>query len=230
MQAVGPGEVQELAWLHAARAEAAWLGGDDARARSEAEIGLELARMASPTVVPWFWSELAFWAWKTGGMVSLPDGTAEPYRLHAAGDHAAAAASWAAIGCPYQRAAALADSEDETLLREALRILRGLGARPLARRVEGALRRMGARNLPRGPRRATRANPGGLTERQFEVLALLAGGLHNSDIAERLVLSPKTVDHHVSSILAKLGVRTRKEAAHMAPLLQRKDGEFVPTT
>jgi len=230
LQAAGASEVQELAWLHAARAEAAWLDGDADRARTEAEVGLELARMASSTVVPWFWSELAFWAWKSGGLARLPEGTAEPYRLQAAGDHAAAAASWAAIGCPYQRARALADSEDEAHLREALRILRGLGARPLAGQVEARLRRMGARQLPRGPRRATRGNPRGLTDRELEVLALLAGGLHNSDIAERLVLSPKTVDHHVSAILAKLGVRTRKEAAHEAPLLERKDGEVAPTT
>ena len=64
-----------------------------------------------------------------------------------------------------------------------------------------------------GPRAPTRANPAGLTGRQLEVLGLLAEGLRNGQIADRLVLSPKTVDHHVSAILRKLDVGTRTEAA-----------------
>jgi DNA-binding NarL/FixJ family response regulator len=78
------------------------------------------------------------------------------------------------------------------------------------------LRDRGVRDLPRGPRARTRSNPAGLTTRELEVLALLAEGLRNADIAERLVVSAKTVDHHVSAILRKLEVRTRSEAVAAA--------------
>ena len=72
------------------------------------------------------------------------------------------------------------------------------------------------RGLPRGPRATTRENPAGLTAREVEVLELLGEGLRNADIAERLFLSEKTVSHHVSAILRKLGVRTRGEASAAA--------------
>jgi DNA-binding NarL/FixJ family response regulator len=65
--------------------------------------------------------------------------------------------------------------------------------------------------LPRGPRAATARNPAGLTSRELEVLDLIVQGLPNAGIAARLVLSPKTVEHHVSAILRKLSVGSRQE-------------------
>ena len=70
--------------------------------------------------------------------------------------------------------------------------------------------------IPRGPRQQTRANPAGHTAREFEVLALLAQGLTNAQLADRLFLSEKTVDHHVSSVLRKLGEPNRAAAAAVA--------------
>jgi DNA-binding NarL/FixJ family response regulator len=82
--------------------------------------------------------------------------------------------------------------------------------------VSRKLREIGARGVQRGPGPSTRANPAGLTRRELEVLQHLAAGLRNADIADRLYLSPKTVERHVSSILAKLDVSTRTEAARRA--------------
>jgi DNA-binding NarL/FixJ family response regulator len=82
--------------------------------------------------------------------------------------------------------------------------------------VRGRLRELGVANPPRGPSPTTRANPGGLTGRQLDVLALLVDGLSNADIAARLVISRKTADHHVSAILGRLGVRSRGEAVAAA--------------
>jgi DNA-binding NarL/FixJ family response regulator len=85
--------------------------------------------------------------------------------------------------------------------------------------VARRLRQRGARGVPRGPRKATRQNPAELTTRELEVLELVAQGLGNSEIANRLFLSEKTVSHHVSAILRKLGVRTRGQASAKAQSL-----------
>ena len=92
----------------------------------------------------------------------------------------------------------------------------GLGADPLAARLRATLRAYGVHRVPRGPRADTRANPAGLTARQLDVLTLLREGLTDAEIAGRLVLSVKTVNHHVSAVLDKLGVDNRHAAVRMA--------------
>ena len=113
--------------------------------------------------------------------------------------------------------------DDEESLAEAIEIARDLGAEPLTRRVAGRMRELGLR-VPRGPREATRANPAGLTARQLEVLVLLAEGLTNAEIAERLVVSPRTAEHHVAAVLRKLGAATRRDAARRASELGLSSG------
>ena len=139
--------------------------------------------------------------------------------LRDAGDWSAAAEAFGEIGWLYDRALMLSLLEDEQPLVEALELARGLAAEPLARRVVVRMRERHLR-VPRGPREETQTNPAGLTARQLEVLALLAEGLTNADIAARLVVSTRTVDHHVAAVLRKLGARTRQEAARRAAELE----------
>jgi ATP/maltotriose-dependent transcriptional regulator MalT len=218
-------EHERLYALRAARIEAALLDHNDALARAEADSVMRLRPEGS--LDPWWLGELGFWAWRAGTIDTVPAGAAEPYALHVAGRHRDAAAAWRTIGCPYYEALALADSDHEQDLREALGILHSLGAAPTARTVIERLRSMGAHAIPRGPRSGTRQNPAGLTGRELEVLTLLGEGLRDAEIADRLVVSPKTVGHDVSAILRKLGVPNRVAAAEEAARLASQDRETV---
>jgi DNA-binding CsgD family transcriptional regulator/tetratricopeptide (TPR) repeat protein len=208
---------QAFAPVAVARAEAAWLEG---KSTEVAGITDNAFAMTLARDTPWITGELAVWRWRAGIWDALSPGkAAEPFALSIAGEGARAASLWQEIGCPYEAALAMADSGNEKALREALDQLQALGARPAAAIVARRLRKLGVRGLARGPRSRTRQNPAGLTARELEVLALLAEGLRNAQIAERLVVSEKTVDHHVSAILAKLDVRTRGEASAQATRL-----------
>lgn len=128
---------------------------------------------------------------------------------------AEAAAGFGAVGWRYDRALMLSCCDDEPALAEAMEIARAFGATPLLDRVSRKLRATG-RMIPRGPAASTRSNPAGLTDRQLEILGLIADGLTNAEIAKRLTISPRTIEHHVSSVLAKLDVTTRRDAARQA--------------
>lgn len=193
--------------VRVALAEAAWIAGDRHRATAEARAGLELALRHAQ---PWYVGELAYWLWRAGQAVDLPDWAAAPFALEMAGDWRAAADAWAALDCPYERARALANGDIESR-REALALFVKLGALPAANELRDQLRSIGVERLPQGPRAATRRNPLGLTRRQADVLDGLMADLTNAEIAARLHLSPRTVEKHVSALLARFEARTRQD-------------------
>ncbi len=104
-------------------------------------------------------------------------------------------------------------STDEHALRRALAVFSDLGAAAAARITRQRMRGLGIRSIPAGPRSATRAHPFNLTRREREVLELMCVGHTNAEIAADLFVSAKTVDHHVSAVLAKLGAPSRGAAA-----------------
>jgi len=112
------------------------------------------------------------------------------------------------------------NADEEEPLRQSLEELQRLGARPAAAIVSRRLRGQGIRSVPRGPRRSTQLNQARVTTRELDVLKLLAEGLQNATIGERLFLSRRTVDHHVAALLRKLEARTRGEAVANARRLE----------
>jgi DNA-binding CsgD family transcriptional regulator len=160
--------------------------------------------------------DLAVWLWRVDALEQIPTDIPEPYALEISRDWRGAARAWKELGCPYERAIVLGWHGTEPEQREALAILDQLGAAPAAQALRRQMRAGGVRAVPRGSRTSTRHNPLGLTLREAEILALLSNGLRNAAIARRLFVSTKTVDHHVSAILAKLGVPSRAAAVAIA--------------
>lgn len=186
-------EFQRLAPYAVLRAEAAWINGrdeDEALALLQESIALMPSRKLYP--------ELIFWQAKLSG--GAPD--------------AQAVARLASADMPFERALLQLDGTPEERM-AALSALHDLGAAAVIERQTGvkAARRVVPR---RGLGRGTKENPLGLTQREMQVLALIARSHSNKAIARELAISAKTVDHHVSAVLGKLAASSRLEAANKA--------------
>lgn len=207
--AVSTAELQRLRPMACVRAEQAWLRSDlaavDAATRDTYAVALDRG-------TPWDVGPLAVWRRRGGVLQDVPDGLPEPYALELAGRTREAADAWERLGEPHPRALALLGSDRPEDVLRAIDILDRTGAVAAVPLARVRLRALGVASVPRGRARSTRENPAGLTERQLAVLRLLGRGLTNREIAERLVLSPKTVEHHVGAVFAKLAVSSRSAA------------------
>ncbi|MFF5228805.1 helix-turn-helix transcriptional regulator [Dactylosporangium sp. NPDC000521] len=207
----------------AALAERAWLtGADDPRLAAAPAV---LAAAVGTPATAWVAGDLAVWLCRLGveARIDAPQvlaHIAEPHRLMLSGHHHDAADWWRRAGAPYDEALALADAPDVDDQVQAIERLDLLGATAVADRLRLGLRRRGVAQLPQRPRAETRANPAGLTNRQLDVAKLVARGLTNAEIAGKLFISVKTADHHVSAVLTKLGLTSRRTVMAQAEALK----------
>jgi DNA-binding CsgD family transcriptional regulator/tetratricopeptide (TPR) repeat protein len=208
--AYAAGQPEDVVAVRLARAEAYWLEGNSSEAMSEAERAGDLAADCDV----WTHGAASVWLVRTGSARTPPGEVAEPYRLELEGDLVGAAEAWTRRDCPYNAALALSGATKEAVLRQALEICTHLGASATIRLIRQKLHLLGARSDSGGPRTSTR--PFGLTKRELQVLSLICSAHTNAEIAQRLFIAAKTVDHHVSAILAKMGARNRNTAAHEA--------------
>ncbi len=211
--AAGMAEAQRVAPVAAARAEIAWLAGDLPRAHAFAAAAWPDVRGAD---CPWNRGVVARWLAgdDPARAEAIAGRIAAPHAAEVRGAWEEAAEMWNALGCPFERGLALARSGTQDGLTEAVAVFGSIGAHGAADRARTLLREAGW-PVPRSARASTRARPSGLTAREAEVLDLLAQGLSDAAIAERLVISRRTAEHHVSSILAKTGATGRGDLAKM---------------
>jgi DNA-binding CsgD family transcriptional regulator/tetratricopeptide (TPR) repeat protein len=205
----GTGEPQWIVAARLGRAEARWLQGELDAARSEAELAEDVSRDCDGLTR----GAVDAWLRRTGSGRPALGRLPSPYQCQADGLAEDAAKLWRELGCDYAAGLALYDFAGEAQLRRALGIFTELGAVAAARLTRQQMRELGIKSVPAGPQIATKADPMGLTRREREVLELICAGCTNAEIAAQLFISARTVDHHVSAVLAKLGAPSRSAAA-----------------
>jgi len=210
-------EAQRIIPVLTAELELAWISGSS--------IPLDDIRKAEKTLFPekndsWHYADLIYWMYKCGvsEMASTKVELSKPFVLEREGDWKLATELWEKEERPYEQALALFGGEEQHQ-KLSLQLLNDMGASATHDMLKSVLKLKGVKNIPRGPRESTRNNPAQLTDRQIDVLFLLKKGLQNAEIADKLFISAKTVDHHISAILSKLEVNTRTKAVSEASRL-----------
>ena len=205
-------ELQRIVPAMVALLEYEWIKGE--RYASDGDIDRTVEMIGQMGLVE-DRSEFVFWLRMSGRPAPVLAEVYEGWDVSDSGAVRRAAAFWGAIGCSYnQGLVLLCGGEGEQ--REGLGLMQDAGAKAVVMRVKAVMRAAGIKGVPRGARETTRSNAAQLTQREIDVLRLLKEGLQNKEIAARLFISAKTVDHHISAVLFKLDVSTRVKAVNEA--------------
>jgi ATP/maltotriose-dependent transcriptional regulator MalT len=201
-------EVQRIVPALVALLEYEWLTAETVINEKELENGRRMVeRLGNNCDI----NEFAFWLYKARKKSANVKNPYEGYPINDSNIALRAAGLWGQHGRPYEQAITLFECGEEEK-RKAIGILQNLGARAVCEKLKLEMRASGIKSIPRGIRKTTQANPAQLTQRELDVLQLLEKGLQNKEIASKLYISAKTVDHHISAILFKLDVNSRSKA------------------
>lgn len=228
--ALATGEIQYCIPVLLAMLEKAWLVGSGELAR-EAFDGLD--RIEPHNFSHWSRTEYAFWAHLLGKELPKPKAKAKakaesPTAFSKAilGDYAASGLEFARLGADYLANLSFALSGNPQTVSAGLSALHNQGAKAAVSKLTELLEERGISRtditLPRGPYRAARENPFGLTAKEMTVLEYLAEGHSNARIADEMSRSQRTIEHHVSSILQKLDAENR-----LAVLVKLRDEPWI---
>ncbi len=211
--AVATGEIQKIAIAGVSRLEHLWLQGHD---EPLLRFARHLAGLGERHGHHRLRADALRALMRLGEPVEPFDGCPRPLAAALAGDHRRAAELWEEAGQPYERALELVESTDTSIAFEGLRLLDRAGATRTADLVRQRLRVRGFQGVPRGPRKSAAGAVPVLTDRQADVLRLIAKGMTNQQIADELFVARRTVDNHVSAILSRLGADDRHQAVDEA--------------
>jgi len=202
-KALGTMELQRIIPVLAALLEYEWITGKVLAEDNTIDFTITMLEQAGDIDMD---NEFAYWLIKARKNYKPFHKSHNDYNL---------ATKWEKSGCPYEQALALFEG-DEADKRKAICMVQELGATAVYEKLKMEMRASGIKSIPRGIRETTRANVARLTEREVDVLKLLKEGMQNKEIADRLFISAKTVDNHITSILFKLDVNSRVKAVHEA--------------
>jgi DNA-binding CsgD family transcriptional regulator/tetratricopeptide (TPR) repeat protein len=201
------GEAQLIMPTCRALAEAYWLRGEMDQARRVVREGLTHRVQADD---PWLSGQLMVWAFRLNLEIEISSPIAAIYQLEIDGDAEVAAREWESLGAPFEQAVCLMRCGDSGL-RQAAELFTKQGAHQGLSLIRTLCRKNGVQGIKRGQYSAAKNNRLGLTAREHQIYMLLVAGLSNAEISSQLNRSVRTIEHHASQVLAKVGVKSRGE-------------------